>query len=72
MSDHDTTPTEPAVPEEVPADAVVYDETEVREIDIDGDGIPDGVHATRTEVREIDIDGDGIADIVETVTIEVR
>ena len=51
-------------------DALVHSETETREIDIDGDGVPDGLRTVSTETREIDIDGDGEPDIVETVTLE--
>ena len=40
-------------------EAIVRSETETREIDIDGDGVPDGVRTVNTETRESDIDGDG-------------
>ncbi len=44
--------------------------SETTDIDIDGDGRPDGFRAVSTEVREHDLDGDGEPDVFETVTVE--
>ena len=52
-------------------DVVPTSETEVVEdmdVDLDGDGTPDG-HVT-IEVERIDVDGDGIPDIAEVEVLD--
>lgn len=49
---------------------LVSSESQTFEIDITGDGKPDGFRSVTTESREFDLDGDGMADVFETVTIE--
>ena len=44
--------------------------SETREIDISGDGSPDGFRSVTTETHEHDLDGDGEPDVYETVTVE--
>ena len=50
--------TEPAVDPAGSDDMTVERDVTVSEVDMDGDGEPDGHRVTTTEVTELDVDGD--------------